>query len=153
MRTAKAIADGLVRKYGTRDPFKIVQEMGFIVVFAPLVEIRGFQQHAKRRRFIYINSNLDEQQQRFVCAHELAHHLMHKDLNRIFMNQNTYLVTQKFENQANQFAADLLYSDDDLMELGACTTEQIACTLGIPPELAEYRIKRLRTRWKQNRLK
>lgn len=114
MLNTKAIADGLARKHGTRDPFRIAREMGFIVIFAPLVEMRGFQQHAKRRRLIYINSDLDEQQQRLVCAHELAHHLIHKGMNRIFLDRNTDIVTQKFENQANHFAAELIYSDYDL---------------------------------------
>ena len=114
MLNTKAIADGLARKHGTRDPFRIAREMGFIVIFAPLVEMRGFQQRAKRRRLIYINSDLDEQQQRLVCAHELAHHLIHKGMNRIFMDRNTDIVTQKYENQANRFAAELIYSDYEL---------------------------------------
>ena len=38
MLNTKAIADGLARKHGTRDPFRIAREMGFIVIFAPLVE-------------------------------------------------------------------------------------------------------------------
>ncbi len=137
----KAIADGLVRKYGTRNPFVIADEMGFIVVFVPLVGMRGFQQAAKRRRFIYINSELDEMQQQLVCAHELAHHLLHKGMNRIFMDQYTHTVTQKYENEADLFAVELLYGDEDLrpyLERGA---ECAVAYMGVPYKLAEQRLQ------------
>ena len=94
------MTDGLASKYGVRDPFLISRQMGIIIVTAPLVQMRGFQQRAKRRKFIYINSNLDEQQQRLVCAHELAHHLLHRGMNRIFMDHSTKMVTAKFEIEA-----------------------------------------------------
>lgn len=140
MPNSKAIADGLARKYGTRDPFRIAQEMGFIVVLAPLVEMRGFQQRAKRRRLIYINSDLDEQQQRLVCAHELAHHLIHKGLNRIFMDRNTEVVTQKFENQANLFASELIYSDHELQPFLSMGTPAAAAYMGVNYTIAERRM-------------
>ena len=140
MPNSKAIADGLARKHGTRDPFRIAQEMGFIVVLAPLVEMRGFQQRAKRRRLIYINSDLDEQQQRLVCAHELAHHLIHKGLNRIFMDLNTEVVTQKFENQANLFASELIYSDHELQPFLSLGTPAAAAYMGVNYTIAERRM-------------
>lgn len=138
---SKAIADGLARKYDTRDPFIIAREMGFIVILAPLIQMRGFQQRAKRRRFIYINSELDEQQQRLVCAHELAHHLLHRGMNRIFMDQSTYVVTQKYENEANQFALELLYDDDDLQPYLSRDLDCAAAYMGVSRVLAEQRMK------------
>ena len=140
MLNTKTIADGLARKHGTRDPFRIAREMGFIIVFAPLVEMRGFQQRAKRRRLIYINSELDEQQQRLVCAHELAHHLIHKGMNRIFMDRNTDVVTQKFENQANRFAAELVYGDYELQPFLSLGIPAAAAYMGVSYAVAEYRM-------------
>lgn len=139
----KTKADGLAKKYGTRDPFAISEEMGFIVVLAPLVQMRGFQQCAKRRRFIYINNDLDEQQQRIVCAHELAHHLLHRGLNRIFMDHSTEIVTQKFENEANRFAVCLLYSDDELQPFLSHSIEQAAAYMGVTYDLARYRMNQV----------
>lgn len=139
--STKTVADGLARKHGTRDPFTIANELGFIVVFAPLVDMRGFQQSVKRRRLIYINDELDEQQQRLVCAHELAHHLLHRGMNRIFMDQSTRIVTQRYENEANRFAVDLLYSDDELQPYLSCGFERAAIYMGISYELAEYRMR------------
>ena len=99
---SKALAARLSKKYDTRDPFRLADEMGFIVVFAPLVGMRGFQQRIKRQNIIYINDELDERQQALVCGHEMGHHFMHRGMNRIFMNLNTQFVTQKFENEAHQ---------------------------------------------------
>ena len=70
---SKALAARLSKKYDTRDPFRLADEMGFIVVLAPLVDMRGFQQRVKRQNIIYINDGLDEQQQRLVCGHEMGH--------------------------------------------------------------------------------
>lgn len=138
---SKAIADGLARKYNTRNPFTIAKEMEFIVVLAPLIQMRGFQQRAKRRRFIYINSELDEQQQCLVCAHELAHHLLHRGLNRIFMDQSTYAVTQKYENEANLFALELLYSDENLQPYLSRGYDRAAEYMGVPYDLAARRMR------------
>lgn len=139
----KAIADGLVSKYGARDPFAISEQMGFIVVLAPLVQMRGFQQCAKRRRLIYINSDLDEWQQRLVCAHELAHHLLHRGMNRIFMDHSTGIVTEKFENEANRFAVCLVYSDEELQPYLSLGIERAAAYMGIGCELAQYRMNQV----------
>lgn len=68
----KALAARLSKKYDTRDPFRLAEEMGFIVVLAPLVEMRGFQQRIKRQNIIYINDGLDDRQQALVCGHEMA---------------------------------------------------------------------------------
>jgi len=137
----KAIADGLARKYVTRDPFTIAEEMGFIVIFAPLVDMRGFQQSVKRRRLIYINENLDEQQQCLVCAHELAHHLLHRGMNRIFMDSHTYMVTQRFENEANRFALELIYDDEELQPFLTRSVDQAAAYMGVGYELAQRRME------------
>ena len=134
------MTDGLASKYGVRDPFLISQQMGIIIVTAPLVQMRGFQQRAKRRKLIYINSNLDEQQQRLVCAHELAHHLLHRGMNRIFMDHSTKMVTAKFEIEANRFAVCLLYSDEELQPFLSQGTQYAASYMGVEYDLAEYRM-------------
>lgn len=136
----KELAQTLAKKYHTRDPFRIADEMGYIVILAPLIEMRGFQQCAKRRRFIYINQSLPEEQQRLVCAHELAHHLMHCGINRMFMDSNTYLVPEKYENEANYFATELLYTDDELQPFLIRSITEAAAYMGVPVPLAEYRM-------------
>ena len=137
----KAIVDGLVRKYGTRDPFDISAELGLIVLFGPLVDMRGFQYSVKRRKFIFINEALDEKQRRLVCGHELAHHLLHRGINRIFMDHNTEYVMQKFENEAHRFSAELIYSDDELFPFLTRSVLDAADYMGIPVEIAKKRME------------
>ena len=67
----KQIADKLAKKYQTRDPFAIADALGFITVFVPLQGVRGFFQRAKRCNIIYIDDQLDDQQRKLVCAHEV----------------------------------------------------------------------------------
>lgn len=137
----KELVRKLIAKHETRDPFRIADEMGFITICTPLVEMRGFQQSAKRRRFIYINSKLDEQQQRLVCAHELAHHILHRDMNRMFMDRCTYMVSGKYENEANRFAVCLLYSDEELQPFLSRPTADAANYMGVSTILAGYRME------------
>ena len=119
----KALANRVAAQHGTRDPFRIAEELGFIVIRAPLVEMRG----------------LDEPQQRLVCAHELGHHFLHRGLNRLFMDRNTCMVANKYENEAHRFAVDLLYDDADLRECAEWSDEQVARWMGVPLPLARYR--------------
>ncbi len=138
---SKALAARLSKKYETRDPFRLADEIGFIVVFAPLVDMRGFQQHIKRQDIIYVNDTLDEQQQALVCGHEMGHHFLHRGMNRIFMNRNTQFVTQKFENEANLFSLELIYSDEDLQPFLNRSISDAATYMGVPVQLATRRMQ------------
>ena len=139
--TIKMLADKIAKRHSTRDPFQIASDLGFIVVFAPLKEVRGFQQRILRRNLIYINSDLDETQQRLVCAHELGHYFLHRGTNRIFMDRSTDFVSQKVENEAHKFSVDLIYSDDMLVDFIYQPAEKIANYMGVSKNLAEYRIR------------
>ena len=133
---SKALAARLSKKYETRDPFRLADEMGFLVVFAPLIDMRGFQQRVKRQNIIYINDALDERQQALVCGHEMGHHFMHRGMNRIFMNLNTQFVTQKFENEANLFSLELIFADEDLQPFLNRSITDAATFMGVSVQLA-----------------
>lgn len=119
--------------------------MGFAVLYVPLTGIRGFHQRVKRRHIIYISDTLDECEARFVCAHELAHAVLHNGHNRIFMDTETLFVTNKFEVEADRWAAELLLPEADLREAMLCqyTSEQIACMYGLTVPLVEYLIRQV----------
>ena len=138
---SKALAARLSKKYDTRDPFRLADEMGFIVVFAPLVGMRGFQQRIKRQNIIYINDELDERQQALVCGHEMGHHFMHRGMNRIFMNLNTQFVTQKFENEANLLSLELIFADEDLQPFLNRSITDAATFMGVSVQLATWRME------------
>lgn len=136
----KRLADTLARKYGTRDPFQIARSLGYTIIYTPLVGVRGFYQYLKRCHIIYLDSSLDDNTARFVCAHELGHSLLHRGCNRIFMDTRTFVVTSRYETEANRFAVDLIYDDDDLQALLELPLPTVATCLGIPQQLAAYRM-------------
>lgn len=135
------LATKLAEKHRTRNPFRIAEDLGIIVIKCPLVGIRGFQQRIKRRKIIYVNSELDDHQQEIVCAHELGHIFLHSGMNRIFLNQSTNLVAQKFENEANFFSVDLIFSDDDLIPLLEQPLDVAAAAMGVSTALALHRLR------------
>lgn len=139
--TIKVLADKIAKRHNTRDPLQIARDLGFIIVYAPLMEVRGFQQRILRRNLIYINSDLDETQQRLVCAHELGHYFLHRGTNRVFMDRSTDFVPQKTENEANKFSVDLIYSNDMLEDFVYQPAEKAANYMGVSVKLAEYRMK------------
>lgn len=137
---SKRIAASLVRKYRTRDPFRLADALGYVVIRTPLQGIRGFYQYVKRCRMIYIDSALNEWDARFVCAHEIGHSLLHQGYNRIFMDTHTYFPTKRYEVEANRFAVDLLFDDDDLRDFLEHPIQLAADCMGVSTDLAEYRL-------------
>ncbi len=137
------IAESLVRKYKTRDPFRIAEELGFIVIRTSLHGIRGFWHHTQRQHIIFVDESLSDGSARFVCAHELGHILLHRGYNRIFMDTNTYFPVNRQEIEANRFAVDLLYDDDNLRFFLDYPIQLAADHMGVSVELAEYRLRRV----------
>lgn len=137
----KRLAESLVEKYHTRDPFQIANALGYIVLRVPLKGIRGYYRHMKRRTIIYIDSNLEQWEENFVCAHEIGHALLHRGCNRIFMDTNTYFKVDQYELEADRFALNLLYSDDEVACFFCLPVSAFADAAGVSTEMALYRMK------------
>nr|DAP47096.1 MAG TPA: IrrE protein [Caudoviricetes sp.] len=140
MLEAKQMAQKLISQFQSNDPFKIADSLDYIVIFVPLCGIRGFHQYIRRNHIIYIDSSLDEVQQRWVCAHELGHIFLHPHLNRMFMANHTYSVQSRYEVEADRFAACLCYPEL-LEEFEGYSSAQIAEVLHLPLSLIEYAMK------------
>lgn len=138
---SRRLALSLAQKHGTRDPFKIAAALGYTIIYTPLVGVRGFYQFIKRCHIIYLDTDLDEHEARFVCAHELGHSLLHRGLNRIFMDTRTFMRTGRYELEADRFAADLIFDDADLQDLLEQSLPTAAACMGISPDLAAYRLQ------------
>ncbi len=137
----KRMAESLVRKFKTRNPFEIAEALGYIVLKLPLKGIRGFYQHIHRCTIIYIDSSLDFWDAAFVCAHEIGHVLLHRGYNRIFMDTHAYFKVNQYEIDADRFAVNLLYADEDILLFFGFPVQMLADGLGVSTELAEYRLK------------
>lgn len=133
----------LIQTYQTRDPFQLVLACNIKLLYADLGHVGGFYQYYKRSKLITINQNLNEQQQREVCAHELGHALLHPKQNKFFLHQNTYQNSNKLEREANLFAACLLIDENDTREFlqQGATIDYISSVTGVTPPLVEERIR------------
>ena len=127
----------LIAQCGTNDPERILQQLGVLILPCELHGIRGFYKRIERNDIVFIDYNLPEEVRRFVLAHELAHFLLHKGVNRIFLEQNTYLKTSPYEREANLFALFLLFPNFSDVCAACDTIEKAARYLGCSEELAE----------------
>ena len=141
MKDIRKLANSLAQKYRSRNPFEIIQGMNVILVFAPLINVRGFYQYFQRNNIIYIDDHLPEHEQKFVCAHELGHMLMHRKENAVFMDAKTYLKTTPYETEADKFAVELLVPNEIILENRQGTTKQISRLTGYSEELIRLRLK------------
>lgn len=132
----------LMRLYKTNDPFEIARSKNILVIFEDLGSLNGYYKKAYRQKQIHINCNLPEHLQRFVCAHELGHALLHPNSNTPFLKGNTFFVISKMEQEANTFAVELLIPDDELEGYMECTIEQISRVYGYHQKLIELRMNR-----------
>ena len=107
----------LIAKYRTRNPFKLAKSLGIIVKFADLGEVRGLFKKILKNKYIFINSNLSEFDQRIVCCHELGHAILHSSSQYQFLIDNTSLLRRsRLEDEANLFASYLLIPDNEVFE-------------------------------------
>lgn len=112
-------ANDIIEKGKTRNPFSICENEGIKVKFADYFDrLPGMVIYMFGKPIVIINSNLTEQQQREVCAHELGHILLHADAmsSGYLENYEIYEMQDKKEYQANVFAAHLLIDEDEMLD-------------------------------------
>lgn len=131
----KAKAGTLVQKYKTRNPFEIAEQLGIALYFRDdFQDLKGMYSVIKRRRCIFINSNLSEEEQLMVCAHELGHDALHRDIAKSssIYEYSLYDLRLKPEYEACAFASHILfdkYSVDKLLSDYEFTSRQVAAQL------------------------
>ncbi|MBW7458334.1 ImmA/IrrE family metallo-endopeptidase [Paenibacillus sepulcri] len=127
----------LIRRFQTNDPFEIARGLGIHIRFLELAEgTRGLYYKKLRRRFIVINDQLDDNWQRFVCAHELAHDRLHPGLSRFLLDEQSFYNVGKYERQANKFAVRLLTASSPPVK--GETIEKLLKRNGIPEEMQSF---------------
>jgi Zn-dependent peptidase ImmA (M78 family) len=113
-------------------------------------ELKGMYKVILRNRFIFINGNLDEYEQRVIAAHELGHDALHRELasGAALYETTLYDVKNRVEYEANVFAAEILISDDDVVGLIAerYSESQIAATLGVSLDLLLIKVGEMNRR-------
>lgn len=140
------------KKYNERDPFRLCREMGIILLRQPMGSqtnsCKGFYFVQSKKRAIVLNSDLSDELQRVVLAHEIGHSVLHRNVTGVksFHDFSLFDEISKMEYEANLFAAELLMCDEDVLEL---LNEDIsffsaAGRLFVPPELLDFKFRLLK---------
>jgi Zn-dependent peptidase ImmA (M78 family) len=95
------------------------KSLGVEVMFMDLGSLKGMYKYLKRNRFAAINEGLDDNTKRIVCAHELGHDLLHRNLAKKVVLQEFMLYDMKSrpEYEANLFASEILLPDNEIFTL------------------------------------
>lgn len=104
----------LIELYNTCSPFEICEKKGISVIFMDLpVSVEGFfvnSQEYKNKSYmsILINTSMPECEYEKICAHELAHVILHRNVNSETSKDNPSISLEKMEIEAEIFSALLL---------------------------------------------
>ncbi|MCX2825296.1 ImmA/IrrE family metallo-endopeptidase [Bacillus pseudomycoides] len=131
----------IAKKYGTTNPFEIARQKNIYVLYEDLGNTLGFYNTYKRFKFIHINNQIEETTQRFVCAHELGHALLHPKANTPFLRNQTFFSVDRLEIEANTFAVELLLTDEIVSEYKNTnlSIQEVAEIHGIPRGFARLK--------------
>ena len=138
-------ADRLIEKCGTSDPFEIASMTGIkLKMIDYFEEVKGAYFVIEKNRYVFLNSNLPDELQRVVLAHELGHDRLHSDAAEGGLIDNRiYDISSNMEYEANLFAAELLIDDDEILSYifdGGLDIEGIANSINAPVDLAGFKI-------------
>lgn len=143
----------LQRKYSERDPFKLCDAMGIIVIPRALGtapnSIKGFFLENKRIKTITVNSDLPKVIQKIIVAHELGHAVLHRKSGvHAFHDIGVFDESTTLEKEANLFAAEFLLDDQLVFEyLNSDTTFfAAAAEMFVPMELLDFKFRVMK--WK-----
>lgn len=144
MRRIIETAEQVIENYGGKDVFETAENAGVKVWFRKLGSLKGLYICENGVRYIVINEQLDVTMQKVVCAHELGHDVLHRELSAGGIREGTlFLDTDKTEREANLFAACVLISDDEILNAASeCDDINGAASLiGLPSELVKYKLR------------
>lgn len=129
--------DSIVKKYETRDPFKIAKQRNIIILREPLGEVLGFYNCIRRIQFIHLNDGLEEKDENYVCSHELGHSILHPYENTPQLSSISITSELKIEKEADYFATNLII-DGSHNELYQPTKYEMLDYYGLPWYLDRY---------------
>ena len=128
-------ATEIARNCATRDTVQIAKELGIYVHhIGGLDRLLGMYTYRQRERHILLNANMEQTTMQMVCAHEIGHDCLHRNLAKGadgLQEFTLFDLRSETEYEANAFCAHLLIDDDvltGLMQQGY-DLAQLACAL------------------------
>lgn len=140
-------AEKAARKFHTRDPFVLLDDLNVVIVFSDEYSrngLKGYCTVMNRIPYVVINNKLQYDDQLVVASHECGHIIVHSsDLRiRAFKDSSIYNGTGRKEREANLFAADFRITDNDVLSLIADDNNlfSIASSLCVPYEFFAFKL-------------
>lgn len=146
------IVENLTRKYDTRDPYMLCDELGVRIRYKDLgTDIKAYYFYHSRIRNIVVNNRISKPIQRILIAHELGHDRLHMEIAMLkgFQEIEMFSMAQPTEFEANIFAAELLIDDSTLLELlnnENASFFSAARELCVPAALLDFKFRVLKRR-------
>lgn len=121
-----------------RNPFSAAADNDVYVDFVDgFHDLLGMYTHINGERHILLNSGLSEVTGRIVCAHELGHDILHRDMleyGMAYCDNGMYGVKSRLEYEANVFAAHLLLDERDILDSLAEARDVMTLARGLNTE-------------------
>ena len=149
--TAIKKATRLVHQCGTRDPYRIANDLGIIIRDHPFSKQKGVYKVIEKNRFIFIKEDLDPVMKSIVLLHEIGHDQLHRKEAVTaggFQEFNLFAMANvRMEYEANIFASTISLPDDEILEYiyQGFDTAQIARAMGSDINLVALKVDSLRT--------
>ncbi|KAF1083948.1 hypothetical protein SPSYN_02860 [Sporotomaculum syntrophicum] len=140
------------QKYDQGDPYRLCRDLNILLLTEAMGsrprDCKGFFLYQARQPVITVNSDLAEELQRIILAHEIGHAVLHRKASKIraFHDFALFDETSRYEYEANIFAADYLMDDNVVLDL---LNEDIsffgaASLLEVPAELLDFKFRVLK---------
>ena len=146
----KAKADRIKKIYQTGDLFEICGNMGIEVHKSPMGtqegSCKGFFTTYLRQKMITLNSDISEENQRIILAHELGHAMLHAQAGVSTFHDFALLNSCDIhEYEANIFASEFLIDDNMVLEAIEEGRDfyTVASELCVPPEMLDFKLRLL----------
>ena len=141
----------ILKLYGTRNPYELLDAIGAVTVFSDNYELnglKGFCTIQNRTMYAVINTKLPENDMRIVAGHEAGHLILHKkeiltSPARSMKDFNFFDNSGKYEREANSFLADFLVPDEKVLDVVIDREGDYfsaAQELNIPPPLFAFKL-------------
>ena len=113
-KNIKLRVKNLIEKYNTRNPYELCRKLKITIICRDLGKPKGWFQKVLRRKYIFLNGELDEYSKLIVLCHELGHAILHHSEKIGFMKTNFLNYTSELEKEANEFAAELMKYQEEV---------------------------------------
>ncbi len=138
----------LVKTYNTRQARAVLEERGVVLIpFSKATKVLGMYKVIKRNHFVFYNPYVDERIQNMVLAHELGHHIYHREqaAKGQLMEYELFDICGEMELEANIFAAHFMIDDGELMEAlrEGYSYDQLAMKFNVNVNLIIFKLNEL----------